>query len=278
MHPNDSQFTADFKTNDGQTIFYRVWKTNNNPKGIVLLVHGLNSHSYYFQKLALRLTENDFDVYALDLRGRGHSDGERYYINDYRDIIADINELVRIATSQPPLPIFLFGHSAGSVFASVYAILYQDKLQGLISESIAFQLPAPGFALGIIKMLAHFIPHAKLIQLKNADFSRDMAVVNAMTNDPLTINEKQPVKTMQQLLLASAFMKKEISRITLPLLLLHGTADRATKPSGSKYIMQHVSSIDRELKLYEGHYHDLLNDLDNEVVLNDIISWLTQRL
>ncbi|MCG2615180.1 lysophospholipase [Terrimonas sp. NA20] len=278
MHPNDSQFTADFKTNDGQTIFYRVWKTNNNPKGIVLLVHGLNSHSQYFQKLALRLTENDFDVYALDLRGRGHSDGERYYINDYRDIIADINELLRIATAQPPLPIFLFGHSAGSVFASVYAILYQDKLQGLISESIAFQLPAPGFALNVIKLLAHLIPHARLIQLKNGDFSRDMAVVDAMTNDPLLVNEKQPAKTMQQLLLASALLKKEINRITLPLLLLHGTADRATKPSGSKYIMQHVSSIDRELKLYEGHYHDLLNDLDNEVVLNDIISWLTQRL
>jgi alpha-beta hydrolase superfamily lysophospholipase len=278
MHSNDSQFTAGFKTGDGQNIFYRVWKTNNNPKGIVLLVHGLNSHSHYFQNLALRLTANDFEVYALDLRGRGHSDGERYYIKDYRDIIADINELLRIATPQPPLPIFLFGHSAGSVFASVYAILYQDKLQGLISESVAFQLPAPGFVLSFIKMLAHLIPHARLVQLKNEDFSRDVAVVNAMTSDPLLINEKQPAKSMQQLLLASAFLKKEISRITLPLLLLHGTADKATKPEGSKYIMQHVSSIDRELKLYEGHYHDLLNDLDNEVVLNDIITWLNQRL
>ncbi len=278
MYPTDSQFTAAFKTNDGQNIFYRIWKTKNNPKGIVLLVHGLNSHSGYFQNLALRLIANDLDVYAMDLRGRGHSDGERFYIADYRDIIADINELLRIVSAQPPLPIFLFGHSAGSVFASVYAILYQDKLQGMISESIAFMLPAPRFALESIKALALLIPHARLVKLKNADFSRDNLVVNAMTNDPLLANEKQPAKTMQQLLRAADLLKKEISRITLPLLILHGKADRATRPEGSEYLMQHVSSIDRELKLYQDHYHDLLNDQDNEVVLQDIVNWLNQRL
>lgn len=278
MYPTDSQFTAAFKTNDGHNIFYRVWKTNNNPKGIVVLVHGLNSHSGYFQNLALRLISNDLEVYAMDLRGRGHSDGKRFYIADYRDIIADINELLRIASAQPPLPIFLFGHSAGSVFASVYAILYQDKLQGLISESIAFRLPAPRLALESIKALALLIPYARLVKLKNADFSRDNSVVNAMKNDPLLANEKQPAKTMQQLLRASDLLQKDMSRITLPLLIMHGKADRATKPEGSEYLMQHVSSIDRELKLYEGHYHDLLNDLDNEVVLQDIVNWLNQRL
>jgi acylglycerol lipase len=278
MYPNDSQFTATFKTNDGQNIFYRVWKTNNNPKGIVLLVHGLNSHSSYFQHLALRLVANDFEVYAMDLRGRGHSDGKRYYIADFRDIIADINELLRIASAQPPLPIFLFGHSAGSVFTSVYAMLYKDKLQGLISESIAFQLPAPGFALELIKGLAWLIPYARLVKLNNADFSRDSEVVNAMNNDPLLLNEKQPAKTMQQLLRAAELLRKDMSRITIPILILHGTADKATKPEGSEYMMKHVSSIDRELKLYDGHYHDLLNDLDNEIVQQDIINWLDQRL
>ena len=278
MYPLDSQFTAAFKTDDGKNIFYRVWKTNNNPRGIVLLVHGLNSHSGYFQNLALRLVANDLEVYAMDLRGRGHSDGERYYIADYRNIIADINELLRIASAQPPLPIFLFGHSAGSVFTSVYASLYQDKLQGMISESIAYQLPAPPLALELIKVLALLIPHARLVRLKNADFSRDNSVVNTMNNDPLLVNEKQPAKTMQQLLRASDLLRKDMSRITLPVLILHGTADNATRPGGSEYLMQHVSSIDRELKLYEGHYHDLLNDLDNEVVLQDIINWLNQRL
>ena len=66
--------------------------------------------------------------------------------------------------------------------------------------------------------------------------------------------------------------------IKLPLLILHGTADKATKPSGSMYFMEHASSNDKQLKLYEGHLHDLLNDIDNGIVVKDIIQWLNERV
>jgi acylglycerol lipase len=277
MYSKDGQLTATFKTEEGKNVFYRIWKTRNNSKGIVLLVHGLNSHSGYFQQLAMRLTADSFDVYALDLRGRGHSDGERFYIHDYRDIIADINELLRMASAQPSLPIFLFGHSAGAVFASVYTLLYQDKLQGLISESIAFQLPAPALALKIISALAYLIPHKRMVKLNNQDFSRDAMAVLTMENDPLIADEKQPARSMQQLLKASALLKQDISRITLPVLLLHGTGDKATNPQGSQYIMENIRSYDKTLRLYDGHFHDLINDIDNDVVLTDISSWLNDH-
>ncbi|QHV96490.1 alpha/beta hydrolase [Spirosoma endbachense] len=278
MSSRKTQTTSVFRNKEGQAIFYRNWTTSSEPNGIVLIVHGLNSHSGYYEKFAAQLTENGYDVYAMDIRGRGNSEGERYYIADYHDSVEDIDLMVDIARSaHPTIAIFLLGHSAGGVFASVYAVGNQGKLNGLIYESFAFQTPAPGFALAIMKFLGYIIPHTRLIRLNNEDFSRDKAIVDKMNNDPLLANEKQPAKTMQQLLLAAEYLKKEMPQIKLPLLILHGTADKATKPTGSQYFMEHTSSTDKQLKLYEGYYHDLLNDKYNTIIIKEIIRWLTER-
>lgn len=272
------QTTSTFSNNKGQHIFYRNWR-NGEAKGIILIVHGLNSHSGYYQSFAMQLNENNFEVYAIDLAGRGQSEGERYYIGDYKDVVADIDRLVNIVkAAHPAVPVFLFGHSAGGVFASVYAAQRQDKLKGLISESFAFQVPAPGFAQAAIKFLSQIIPHTRLVRLNNEDFSRDKSIVDMMNNDPLLAKEKQPTRTMQQLFLAAEYLKKEIPAIKLPLLILHGTADKATKAGGSEYFMEHASSTDKQLKLYEGHYHDLLNDKYNGIVIKDVLRWLNERV
>ncbi|UFH57220.1 alpha/beta hydrolase [Spirosoma sp. KNUC1025] len=278
MKSRNAQTTSVFRNNEGREVFYRNWTTRNEPNGIVLIVHGLNSHSGYYEKFSAQLIENGYDVYAMDLRGRGLSEGERYYVADYHDIVADIDLLVGIARlTHPSIAIFLLGHSAGGVFASVYAVGNQGKLNGLISESFAFQLHAPDFALAIIKFLGYVIPHTRLIRLKNEDFTRDKVIVHAMNNDPLLENEKQPARTIQQLILASAYLKKEMAHITLPLLIIHGTADKATNAIGSQYFMEHASSVDKQLNLYEGYYHDLLNDKYNGIIIKDIIRWLNKR-
>jgi alpha-beta hydrolase superfamily lysophospholipase len=279
MNAKEKQTATTFSTNKVQSVFYRNWKVNLKPKAIVLIVHGLNSHSGYYQHFALQLNENNYEVYAMDLRGRGHSDGERYYVADYKDIVGDIDLVVQTArAAHPTLPIFLFGHSAGGVFASVYAVEHQHQLKGLIAESFAFQLPAPAFALAVITFLGYIIPHVRLVKLNNQDFSREKSVVAAMNNDPLLAHERQPAKTMQQLLRAAAWLKKKMPDITLPLLILHGTADKATQPGGSNYFMEHAASTDKQLKLYEGHFHDLLNDKDNAIVVRDIIQWLNAQV
>ena len=279
MESKSKKTTASFSNNQGDQVFYQNWINGHKPKGIVIIVHGLNSHSEYYHDFAEQLNENKYEVYALDLRGRGRSEGERFYISDYHDVIADIDQLVDIARCEHVSQhIFLFGHSAGGVFASVYAVLHQTKLKGLICESFAFHLPVPGFALAVIKFLGYIIPHTRLVKLNNEDFSRDKLVVERMNSDPLLRNEKQPAKTMQQLLLAGEYLKKQMPHISLPVLILHGTADKATSPSGSQYFMENASSTDKQLKLYEGHYHDLLNDKYNGIIMNDIVRWLNERV
>jgi len=72
-------------------------------------------------------------------------------------------------------------------------------------------------------------------------------------------------------------LKEEFVRIRLPLLILHGTADKAAKSSGSQLFYERAGSTDKTLKLYEGHFHDLLNDLGKDTVMTDITSWIEPR-
>jgi acylglycerol lipase len=246
---------------------------------VVVIVPGFNSHSEHYLWVAEQLTSIGLAAYALDLRGRGRSDGERFYVEKFADYENDVAAFVAIAKKREPgLPVFLLGHSAGGVVSCLYTLDHQAELAGLICESFAFQLPAPDFALAVLKGLGHVAPHAHVLKLKNEDFSRDPKVVEAMNSDPLIAHEVQPTQTIAEMVRSDERLKKEFANVTLPLLILHGTSDKATKPSGSKLFYETASAKDKTLKLYEGHYHDLLNDLDKQVVMGDIKTWLNAHL
>jgi alpha-beta hydrolase superfamily lysophospholipase len=139
-------------------------------------------------------------------------------------------------------------------------------------------VPAPDFALAVLKGLGHVAPHAHVLRLKNEDFSRDPEVVKAMNSDPLIAHETQPTKTVAEMVRADERLKKEFPLFKLPLLILHGSSDKATKPSGSRFFYETAGSADKTLKIYEGHFHDLLNDVDKQVVLADIQKWIDAHL
>lgn len=263
----------------GHKIFVRSWRPEGKARGVVAIVHGVNSHSGYYLWTGEQLAASGLAVYALDLHGRGKSEGERFYLEKIGDYLDDVNALVKLAKSREPgLPVFLFGHSAGGVVSCVYTLEHQAELAGLICESFAFRVAAPDFAVSVVKGLSHLAPHAHVLTLKKEDFSRDPQVVEAMNNDPLTANETQPTKTVAELARADDRLEKEFPLITLPVLILHGTADKVTRPSGSQFFYDTTGSTDKTLKLYEGHAHDLLNDFDKEVVMADIKSWIEARL
>jgi len=263
----------------GLKIFVRSWQPQSKPRAVVVICHGVNSHGGQYVWAAEQLADSGLAVYALDLRGRGKSDGERFYVENVADYVSDVASIVKVAKSRnPELPVFLLGHSAGGVVSCIYALEHQAELAGLICESFAYEVPAPGFALAAIKGLSHVAPRLPVLKLKNEDFSRDPQAVQALNADPLTANEVQPAKTVAALVRADERLRKEFGLITLPVFILHGTVDKATKPSGSKFFYNSVGSKDKTLKLYEGHFHDLLNDVGKEAVMTDIKVWIDKRL
>lgn len=268
-----------FEGGGGLRIFMRSWRPDAAPRGVVAICHGVNSHSGQFFWAAEQFVAAGLAVYALDLRGRGKSEGERFYVEHIRDYVGDLAQLISIAKSREHgLPVYLLGHSAGGVTSCIYTLDHQEELAGLICESFAFQVPAPDVALAVIKGVSHLAPHAHVLKLKNEDFSRDPAWVASMNADPLIAGEVQPSATVAALVRADERLKTEFGRITLPVLILHGTADKATKPAGSQLFFDTAGSADKTLKLYDGHFHDLLNDFGKEEVMADIQAWIDARL
>jgi acylglycerol lipase len=268
-----------FEGVEGIRIFTREWQPVGEARGVIVISHGLNAHSGLYEWAAQQFTSNGLAVYALDHRGRGRSEGERFFVKKFADWTTDLATFIDIVkTREPDLPVFLLGHSAGGVIACVYTLEHQDEIAGLICEDFAYQVPGPELALTILKGVSHVAPHVPVFKLKNEDFSRDPAVVAALNADPLIANESQPSETMAELARADELLKKSFGRITLPLLILHGTADKVTKPSGSKEFYERAGSSDKTLKLYEGHFHDLLADVGKEQVVADIEAWIDARL
>jgi alpha-beta hydrolase superfamily lysophospholipase len=259
----------------GLKIVFRSWHPDDTARAIVVIVPGFNAHSGYYEWVAEQFVADGLAVYAVDLRGRGNSDGERFYVEAFEDYVRDVEAVMAVVKSREPnLPLFLLGHSAGGVVACLYTLDHQAELTGLICESFAHELPAPDFALAVFKGLSHVAPHAHILHLPNERFSRDPKAVEAMDNDPLIADETQPAQTMAAMVRADQRLKREFPLITLPVLILHGTADKNTRPSGSQHFYDMAGSTDKTLKLYEGGFHDLLNDIDKELVIVDIKSWI----
>ena len=263
----------------GVDIFLRSWKPVGKARAVVVICHGVNSHGGQYLWPAGQFAMSGLAPFVLDMRGRGKSDGERYYVDDISEYVADVSSVIRLAKSRyPGLPVFLLGHSAGGVVCCSYALDQQAEIAGLICESFAFKVPAPDAALAVIKLLSAVAPRLKVLRLKNEDFTRDPIAVRILNGDPLTANEVQPAKTVAALVRANERLRREFRRITLPVLILHGTADKATMPSGSQLFFDTAGSHDKTLKLYDGHFHDLLNDVGKETVMADIKAWIEARL
>ena len=238
---------------------------------MVAICHGVNSHGGQYAWTAEQLAARGFAVYAVDLRGRGKSEGERFYVEDVADYVADIGGLIAIAKERHPgLPVYLLGHSAGGVVSCIYALDHQDELAGLICESFAFQVPAPDFVLAALKGLSHIAPRLGVLTLKMKDFTRDPEALrgargrsadqgrDAAGGDGGGAGPRR--RAAARLLRADHAAGADPARHRRP---------RDGLP-GSEFFYEHAGSADKTLKLYEGHYHDLLNDIGKEEVLADI--------
>ena len=262
----------------GTQLHLRSWRPEI-AQAVVVIVHGVNSHGGQYLWVGEQLAAAGFAVFAHDHRGRGKSAGPRFYIDDISDYTEDLGTVIALAKSRHPgLPVFVLGHSAGGVVSCTWALDHQSEIAGFICESFAYRVPAPAAVLALVRLLARIAPRLPVLKLKMKDFTRDPQALAALEADPLCKGEIQPARTVAALLAATDRMKAEFGKVTLPVFIMHGTEDKATVPAGSREFFEHAGSTDKNLKLYEGHYHDLLNDIGKQQVLADIMAWIRARL
>ena len=269
-------------TDDGLTLATRRWTPHAHPRAVVATVHGIAEHSGRYAHVAAHLMLHDYAVHSFDLRGHGRSEGEpRAYVEHFDDYLDDLDRFLdHVRAETPTLPLFLLGHSLGGGIATYYVIERGDAgLAGLVLSSAALQIPSDLSPLlqKAAGVLSRWIPKTPITKLDRSHLSRDPAVVRAYEEDPLVYTGGVRPRVGAEVLRMTDHIHDHAGRLTLPLYLYHGTADKVTDPAGSRWVYEQAASPDKTLELYDGLYHETMNEPERERVLADLVGWLDAR-
>jgi alpha-beta hydrolase superfamily lysophospholipase len=272
---------GNFAHPNGQSLYYQYWLPEGKVKASIFIVHGLNEHSGRYQHLARILTAQEYAVYGLDFPGHGRSDGVRSYVDSYNDFNESMESyLDMIKDWQSGAPLFLLGHSMGGLLATVYLADHPDQIKGAILSASLAKVPeyVSDFTLEMGKILSAILPKFRLIEFDKEGLSQDPAVVQAYYDDPLVYTGKSTVRISNELNYGINQIEDRGSQIKQPLLILHGGADRICDPSWSQYLHDLVSSTDKKLVIYDGFYHEIINEPEADQVFKDILNWLDEHV
>lgn len=270
-----------FETTGGLRLLERVWLPDGEPRADVALVHGYAEHSGRYEHVAAYLTARGYAVSAVDLRGHGRSEGDRVLVRSFNEYLDDTEALLaRVrARSGETRPLFLLGHSMGGAVAALAVVSRRPKLDGLLLSGPAISVPkGPARLLTpIVQFLGRRFPKLGLRSLPADAVSRDPAVVADYAADPLNYHGKVPAGLAAALLRASDTIERRAPRIDLPLSIMHGSEDSLADPEASKRLFERATSIDKTLKIYEGLFHEILNEPEKELMMSDIAAWLDRH-
>lgn len=274
--PTNNCFTA-----DGLTLYTEAAMPDGDPRAVVLVVHGYGEHSGRYQHVIARLVSSGYAAYALDHRGHGRSEGERAYCETMDQFVDDLKVYFdQIRAAQPGKQIFVLGHSMGGLISLAFTERYQREIAGLIISGapvIADANVSPALIL-VGKVLDRIAPKLHLLDTgKPGILSSDPQVDIDWENDPLTNKKPMRVRLGVELNRMAGEVRKHLGDLQLPMLILCGVDDQLVNPAGSQLAYERVASVDKTLKRYAGMRHEILNEVDKEIVLSDIVDWLNQR-
>jgi acylglycerol lipase len=272
---------GNFASQKGFKLFHQCWLPDGDPKAVLLVAPGLAEHSGRYGNLVDYFVPRGYGVCGLDHRGPGRSEGLRCYIDSFLEYVDDLKSFCEIIrTEYEDKKSFLVGHSMGATIATAFAVRYQDEITGLILSGVTLEAGSSvsaGMKLAA-RVLSLLVPTMGVSVIDASTISRDQAVVDAYVNDPLVYRGKIRARLGAELLKTIDELHSQVAEITLPILIMHGTADRLSDPEGSRVLYERVGSRDKTLKLYEGFYHEIFNEPEHRQVMADVEAWLAARI
>lgn len=257
------------------------WRSAAPPRGVVVIVHGIRDHALRYRALADALTEQGLVVFAQDMRGHGRSGGPRQRFDSLEQLVGDTDLLVSAARAQyPGLRLFMYGHSLGGLITTEYALAHPERVDGLILSGAALRL-LPGVG-ALDRTAARFFavvaPGLLAQEVDDTDFVRAPQAKAELAQDPLVDHGNLPAASAGAVVGALDTLPARLQEPKMPLLIMHGTVDKATNPEGSKAFYAEAASPDKTLKLWEGLYHDLLHEPERDQVIRTTVSWIEDHL
>ncbi len=269
-----------FKGYGGIELYYQRWRPGGAPRAILAIVHGVGEHSGRYMNVVNCLVPDGFTIYGFDLRGHGRSPGQRGYINRFAEFREDVRAYLQfVAQQEAGRPVFLYGHSLGGLIVLDYVEHYPEGLKGVIASGPAIgKLGISPFLFAIARVLSVVAPRFSLkTGLDDEGLSRDAKVVQAYISDPL-VHDLGTARLGTEVPAAAAYVNAHAADIRLPLLIVHGGADRLSLPEGSRAFFDKVSFADKQRIEYPGGYHEPHNDLDSQKAIADIEKWIEAHI
>ncbi|MGA9375449.1 MAG: lysophospholipase [Mycobacterium sp.] len=265
-------------------IVYDVWTPVTGPpgpNGVVVLCHGYAEHARRYDHVAQRFGAAGLITYALDLRGHGRSGGKRVYLKDISEYTADFHHLVGLAAAaHPELKRVVLGHSMGGGVVFAYGVEHPDDYAAMVlsGPAVYAQDGVSSVMVTVAKVVGGLLPGLPVQNLPADAVSRDPAVVAAYEADPLVHHGKLPAGIAKALIGIGETMPQRAAVLTAPLLVVHGGQDTLVPVAGSERLIECVGSADVALKVYPELYHEVFNEPERAVVLDDVTSWIETRL
>lgn len=258
-----------------------VWEPREARKIGILLLHGYAEHARRYRTFGDRLANDGYHVFAIEHMGHGKSGGKRAFIPSFQQMRMETAEWFDLLRqNNPGFRWAIFGHSMGGLLGAWLAIDRRDDVSALMLSGPLIDPPAgiSNLVKKIARVLAKVVPTLPAVSFDIDGLCRDPEVVRRYMADPLVYTGKIRVGTGIELENSMNELIPRLGELSVPLWIGHGSLDRLAMPSGSSTLLQMAASTDKERKLYNGLYHEILNEPEGEVVLHDITFWLKKRL
>lgn len=266
-------------SDDGLTLWYQEWTPEAKPLAALALVHGLGEHSGRYQHLAEALNQEGYALLTFDLRGHGRSEGQRGHTPSYDALMRDVGLLIKHARERfPEQSLFLYGHSLGGNLVLNYTLRFSAPLKGVIATSpwlkLAFEPAA--VKLRMAGLMNRIWPNfSQTNELDAQALTHDEAIVHAYETDPL-VHTFISARFFKSVHSAGIWALEHADRFPLPLLLMHGSADRVTSFEASQAFAARQPE-QCTFKTWDGLYHELHNEPEWPDVVKSITVWLKNQ-
>ena len=274
---------GEFEGINGLKLFYQAWLPENEPKAIIIALHGFASHSGRLINIVNALIPLNFGFYANDHRGHGKSGGKQNFVKNMDEYVEDERNFYKIVKKKHAnLPIFMLGHSMGSAITFYFAQKYSQDLKAIIVSGSGTKYggdKVPKIKKKLAKAMSKVAP--KFSASTGLDpnlLSRDPEVVKAYINDPLVHYKKTTTGQANSMFESFENLPEIVGDIKCPILVQKGLADDLI--TGYDELKSALNPNDVTFREYEGLYHEIYNELSNdrEKVLHDLSDWLENHL
>lgn len=278
---NTHEFHLD--TADNISLFIRDWPapTGMHEKRGIIIMHGLGEHCGRYTHVAEFFLNLGFVVRTFDHRGHGQSTGPRGDVPDSHAMIRDAELVIRDFSKKLLKPPMIFAHSMGGLFAMHLCLEAKVKVSALMLSSPAFSVHLSHFEKIAFAVGQFIMPSIGVTHGSNGLYlSHDPDVVKNYQNDAL-VHNKISARLFKAMLTSMKYVKKNATKIKIPLLLLVAENDLVVEPNGSKKVANKILKNDplnpTKIIFYPNFYHEVLNEPTSNIVFTDIKNWLFEE-